>query len=404
MKFSGWVPTVTGNLSFSVIGNGTFPSKCIRTDFANGFSVLQRRDLLDVLVPYAEDNSFAQFFREKLVNWIWRISGKFSFLFIADDSKGDNEVCHGKIFIIAEALEKKKLKELRAWLNTEKRDVSVLEAEKILLDSHIYSAEIMLERQGKVTISAKKLPDAANSDKNNPNKIDFFLANQAFYFLKDICHVHQHHDPRHDAITELTDTNDEEHAWKADTHHALYRAIIRYKRFRNEKALFRASGVLAYTKAFQNNYLKNDDSQKIFSYDELEQSLQVSRAELQHFDQKRLAKIETFKNFFFGLFGLAVSVSYLSRLKDVSDIPVNEQIIVFATILAQYPFQVVGITILFSLFWMVVTHQIDPADSALMRWFTRMFQSFRLRYYILANILLTAIFSWLCYMLLSFSI
>ena len=229
------------------------------------------------LVPYADDSSVAAFFREKLSNWVLRISGQFSFLMISDFPDDDRDCCTGTIIVIANKQGQGAIKKVKSRLRSvEKEQLSQDELAEIASSDSCYKVEFQLERNGKLTISAPPQQDEITT-------IDGVLANQVFYFVKDIAHVHQHRDPKHDSITEMSPINSDDEIWKAQTSYSLYRSIIRYKRFRSEKALFRASGVLACTKAFQTNY-PIDQGAKRFSHEELEQSLAVSRAELQHFD------------------------------------------------------------------------------------------------------------------------
>lgn len=401
MAYFGWVPTVTGNLSFTTLGRGSFPSRSIRIDTENGFVIYQKRDLLDVLVPYADDVVVANFLRETIANWILQISGKFSFFMVASQESGD-ERCTGTIYLVAHAGNSKPLKvATRKFSQSNGENDALAFFENAISEMSCYKSDFELERQGRLKLISQSQPDDFSS-------VEGILVNQTFFFVKDISHVHQHHDPRHDAITVMTpETDDPNVGWIAATQQALYRSIIRYKRFRNEKALFRASGILAYTKAFQTSYVTPAGpplESKVFHHAELEQSLNVSRSEIQHFDQKRLARIETFRNFFFALFGLAISVTFLARLAGPLDVEVDERLVNLALLLAQHPIQAVGITFFISSVWMVLTHQIDPADSEIVRWMTRVTQSFRLRYFILSNVLLTALLSVASYYLLTASL
>lgn len=393
----GWVPTVTGNLSFSALGRGSFPSRCLRVDTPEVFVIYQKRDLLDVLVPYADDVNVAKFFREKIANLALKISGQFSFVMIATPEKL-TECCTGKIYLVAHAHNNRALKEAKkAFRQSEPTNDARELFELAVSQMSCYETKFELQRQGRLKISA-----------DDTTSVGGILANQTFFFVKDIAHVHQHHDPRHDAITEMTPHTDEFNAeWISKTQQALYRSIIRYKRFRNEKALFRASGILAYTQAFQNSYVRPPKAiadGKKYHQTELEQSLEVSRSEIKHFDQKRLAKIETFRNFFFALFGLAMSVTFLARLGGPVEVEVDDRIVDLAILLAQNPIEAVGATFLASSVWMVATHQQDPADSEIVRWITRLTQSFRLRYFMLSNVVITGLLATASYYLITMSI
>jgi hypothetical protein len=398
MDYFGWVPTVTGNLSFTTLGNGSFPSRCSRLDTSKSFVIYQKRDLLDVLVPFADDIEVAKFFREKIANWILRISGQFSFVMVATPDEA-TQCCRGEIYIVAHATNNKALhrsqKLLRDSAGTDE-DLAEFVSEVVKLCC--YEAKFELQRQGRLKISSSE-------QGQDSTVVEYILVNQSFFFVKDISHGHQHHDPRHDAITQMTaDTDASGLAWIRETQQALYRSIIRYKRFRNEKALFRASGILAYTQSFQKSYADDALAKETYHQSELEQSLAVTRSEIQHFDQKRLASIETFRNFFFALFGLAMSVTFLARLGTPPDIQVDGRIVKLAITLATNPLEAVGFTVLASVIWMVFTHQRDPADSEIMRWITRITQSLRLRYYIFSNVIITAMLGIMSYKLLTWSL
>ncbi|MDF3350038.1 hypothetical protein HKX17_07660 [Sulfitobacter sp. KE34] len=337
----------------------------------------------------------ASFFREKLANWLVKLSGLFSFVLVGR-VQADGEKCLGRVYVISNylnALDTRRLKKQLREASDENLDILAFEAE--LRQISCCEANFTLERQGRATVEIVSNEDASAS-------LGQLLANQIFYFLKDISHVHQHHDPKHDAITELTIRNPSKSSeqWIADTQHALYRAIIRYKRFRNEKALFRASGILAYANAFYTSYVSGSTVSKTYHGDDLAESLSVTRAEIQHFDQKRLSRIETFRNFFFALFGLVLSVSYLARLGNFPKVEVHPAVAWMAETLAAYPFHAVAITGLASLFWAVATHRIDPANSEIVRWAIRCSQGFRLRYFMLSNIVITVLLSGACYILL----
>ena len=121
------------------------------------------------------------------------------------------------------------------------------------------------------------------------------------------------------------------------------------------------AAVNTITESFQTNY-RSKTGGKAFAH-----------AELRHFDQKRIASIETFRNFFFALFGLAVSVTFLARLSGLQDVAVYPRIIEFAQLLAQYPLHAVALMV--STIWMVHTHQLDTAENELVIFVTRLLQS-----------------------------
>lgn len=78
------------------------------------------------------------------------------------------------------------------------------------------------------------------------------LAEQAYYFIKDMVHDHTHHDPTSDQITPLTffDPLDEpghenELKWRRETMWSLSREVERLNRGGNLVAQYRALGIIA---------------------------------------------------------------------------------------------------------------------------------------------------------------
>lgn len=96
MYYAGWVPTIIGRLSFTTIGLGKHPSQCWKKEDDARFVVMQRRDLLDVLVPFAEKYQFWGGVREFISKNIRRKTGRFLFVMTACIScRG--ETCNGLV-------------------------------------------------------------------------------------------------------------------------------------------------------------------------------------------------------------------------------------------------------------------------------------------------------------------
>jgi hypothetical protein len=85
------------------------------------------------------------------------------------------------------------------------------------------------------------------------------LAEQAYFFIKDMVHDHTHHDPSSDQITPLTDmgahradpTHIGEVAWRRETAWSLSREIERLNRDGGLVDQRRSLGIIAYAQAFQ---------------------------------------------------------------------------------------------------------------------------------------------------------
>jgi hypothetical protein len=82
------------------------------------------------------------------------------------------------------------------------------------------------------------------------HNFDQAVANQAYSFLRDISHTHQHHSEKSDTILILQRRDGGPLAWRKNIIYSLQYYIIRLKRQRRKGALSQAMGVLAYYKSF----------------------------------------------------------------------------------------------------------------------------------------------------------
>lgn len=397
MHYAGWVPTVIGRLAFAMIGCGSHPSRCWKKEDDERFVVMQCRNLVDLLVPFATKSETGGFVREFASNIFTGRSGRFTFVMNAAVANQD-EYCAGCVYVVPTARKRKMRNRLRAWIRQEgRRNSWKHELEEIILDDSIYIADFVLDRGGHVKIQTRSHhPEHSNSN------VLYCLANQVFFFLKDITHVHQHHDSSHDAITELTiiRDNSDNKDWVRQTQKALFQAIIRYKRFRNEKALLRSSGILAYLKSFQELYGNSEISSQHIHTDAIEKSLNSSLEELKYYNSKTVSLMHFIFSIFFGLFAFVISISLIARLGNLGSISVDERIINITRFSVQNPAKILAITIFSSIFIASVTHRIELTNISIFRWLTRTFQ-IRSRYWFIAILIfMCAPAYWLCYRLL----
>ena len=99
---------------------------------------------------------------------------------------------------------------------------------------------IELNRDGKIEIVFNDIEDPEAQD----------VASQIYFFIRDVCHVHQHHAPTSDTILDVVPLSAGEHYWKRETLYSLFRWVIQQKRARTPSAYIDAKGVLAYARAF----------------------------------------------------------------------------------------------------------------------------------------------------------
>lgn len=89
-------------------------------------------------------------------------------------------------------------------------------------------------------------------------------ASQAFFFLRDITHLHKHHAPTSDTILDVTSLDDGLDAWKRETLYSLYRWVIHRKRDQSLDELLNCKGVLAYARAFEETHCSKGDEEPEF--------------------------------------------------------------------------------------------------------------------------------------------
>jgi hypothetical protein len=111
---------------------------------------------------------------------------------------------------------------------------------------------IELSRDGKIEIAFNDIEDQEAQD----------VASQIYFFVRDVCHVHQHHAPTSDTILDVVPHSVGEHHWKRETLYSLYRWVIQQKRSKSPSAYVDAKGVLAYARAFTEKHCHSEEHSK----------------------------------------------------------------------------------------------------------------------------------------------
>lgn len=290
-NYVGWIPTVGGRLSFSVIGHTKHPSP---TKFFNlplhgkrYIFVSQKRELSD------SSNAFPGLSR--LLNKFKGISGDFIFVMYAsanDRAININEPLTGRVMMYYhdsknevnnqldfDFLRLKKSQYPKAFIT------DTLEPNLITLyKKHgVFFLDFKLERKGRITLMPPKDLFSRSilentSKKINNSRIEKHIASELFFFIKDSCHIHQHHSPRTDTIIDLYEcSNNSELAWVNETLRALYKRVLDYKRSCNKYLHHSALGVLSYARSFYEIYGKKYKAQCLYlNHDELEKSINIA--------------------------------------------------------------------------------------------------------------------------------
>lgn len=261
-EFVGWVPTANGRLSFRHVGEARHPSVCHYSNVGAPSSVRfivahQRRDLNDFL--------FAG-----LIKRFVRKSGVFHFLLVCRSGPVCNKLdsLAGQVLVFLPSEKWKGIeRDLSQLINTvnDRRvangysDVEMQRefqrAQALVEGAADLTIDFLLWRDGQIHLSQPRFLDSdirENSVQYAKQSGATFLkwaADQAYFFIRDLCHVHQHHENNVDTIMTLqsiADTN-----WRDHIIYSLHNYIIRLRRGGRPSDLYRANGVLAYAQSFE---------------------------------------------------------------------------------------------------------------------------------------------------------
>ena len=290
-KYAGWVPTSSGNLSFTVFGNTAHPNKA---NFANiecagrrYILVEQSRFLGDVTIPslpFGLHDRIGEF----LAWHLKKLRTRFAFVFHGrtDEPQGDaNTHLRGKVYIFWENGHYKG--------NTRKHIYSAIERMKQALENGPPGAEtarqaycditddlenaaavvdVCLNRDGVCLVDDFRAGNNAatpliveSPEESATDSIQeryWTVAAQSFYYVKDLAHRHRHHHSRTDTICDLyryyEDSQDLSEPdgqtpedWRNLTLYSMHRATIRLQRALPHKAYERGDGLIAYAESFR---------------------------------------------------------------------------------------------------------------------------------------------------------
>ncbi|NBC33813.1 MAG: hypothetical protein GVY13_14160 [Alphaproteobacteria bacterium] len=289
--YKAWIPTVTGRLSFDLIGQTSHPTHAESANISDrecrNIFVFQDRERVtrDAVLALP----FRHFFNSEGVKWfvmlakgtsenqrpIEFIEGKVFFiediskqvsnpLYCTDKSSKLNINFHAKEYDSLKNIFRSYQALLNGWVtNREIRSCQLSLGElyddvlndltRKLQGLCLWETDFRLDRTGELKLELDSNKRGACiiplAEPFNENIIS--LASQSFYFLKDVSHTHQHHHETTDTLLDVYREGDEEkEIWKYFTLRALYRTTLQLKRNKDVCDYARARGVLAYARAF----------------------------------------------------------------------------------------------------------------------------------------------------------
>lgn len=330
--FRSWLPTVSGRLSFSSFGHSVHPNPTRYTNRAAGderFLVCsQRRVGIDAVLPFAS----------ALAGVIWDREGDFIYVALCKAialSDRPQEALVGNVFIVQRKIAWSEARQIVDSLHRHLAYYSEREGhgplgqyverewENCLRELErmcSFSVKVEICRSGRTTIEVADV-DLERTDRPSlgdsvpaKERLAHRLAAQIFYFLRDIGHHHQHHDPSTDTIVDLVrfDGTDD-FGWREQVLYNIYRTIIQYKRNPQNKEFHACLGLLAYASTFQAvSKLELGESvarQLPFFHDiGLERSLQSSQAVNQLASERTSQRNAVLQNIILWVVGIVISV------------------------------------------------------------------------------------------------
>ncbi|MFA6019365.1 MAG: hypothetical protein WC722_03820 [Rhodospirillales bacterium] len=171
----------------------------------------------------------------------------------------------------------------------------------MLISNSDITVRFYLKRCGEVYFSFPKFKNPL-LERNSINYAeskgyDFrkWVANQSYFFLRDISHTHQHHSPTSDTIIILQERNNGGLKWRKNIIYSLQYYIIRTKRQAEKLALVRAEGIFAYYLSYFyicQQVLNEQDVSQLpkFSNDALSMSLKAKFQEELSISQDNISK------------------------------------------------------------------------------------------------------------------
>lgn len=309
-KYIGWVPTVGGRLSYSIIGETNHPATSKAANVADEkkrrILCIQTRTLTDSALPL---------FKAQLAKILFKLDGKFTFFVDAqcsNDLSDFDQSLKGHLYILKNDIDKvtddkickiveciKKLNECDIELGVDNQYSSLFEKTLTdISDVSLYTATFILERDGIVEI-----------DFSTNDNLEHILSAQFFFFLKDIAHRHQHHHPKTDTILDIYEKT---YNWQNEVLRSLYKRVLDFKRSRNEWVCSSAIGILTYIKSFKAVCKKNNLQLSVSRNDDfLMESIKTAQEELRHLTLQKTG----YRNFSIatgiGLLGLTLMFSSL---------------------------------------------------------------------------------------------
>lgn len=260
IAFKGWIPAVSGRLSFTAFGDTHHPNEARSVNVADS--------KIRFLVAYQERTT-----SDGLVPRLFNLDGAFCYLFLAKTADGDSfkqQFLIGRTFIFSLKSGWKSvlphIADLQAHLasfqdhahpSLEDHMVELFDNANFMSKRYcLFYSDISIGRNGTTDVKVEWPQQVAANAPLCPSsgrlkeKFVHQLAAQTFFFLKDLGHRHQHHNPYTDTIVDLHSADVRDVDWRLSTLYSIYRKIIHYKRHPDKETFNDCMGLVAYAESF----------------------------------------------------------------------------------------------------------------------------------------------------------
>lgn len=337
--YKGWIPTVAGRLSFRSIGLTSLDNQSIFRNevFLDGGKrkryvvAYQRRQLSDAPIVLLANKLFGQ-------------SGDFLFVLIGhttlDKPPHENSFV-GDIRIFIRGSWKESKKRLNELIRNREPDETYESfypkfdaCEKLVDRSADCKVSFSLDRNGFVTLSDLQINHLTLP--KNGDEVQHAIVNHCYFYLRDICHIHQHHAPRSDRLLTVLgeEAGQDKDKWKRHVLYSLLYQIIHAKRKSNTAAQARVRGIIAYTQTFEK--LAALPGSHLF-LPELTSSASAKEAELNSVQQTSISARGLAYSIFISVIAVLVAATNLVaiQLATKSDLKLSPQAIQITRILVE---------------------------------------------------------------------
>lgn len=282
--YAGWVPNVRSHLSFSMIGAAGSAQT-----WTDAFSSSPARSIIAHQRRVINDYPYPAWLARKVhpdiaLNWVLDAQTEATDIPVTRQGKLVAErdrqgMLRGQVRLlpfIEDKHEQERQKaaleilrvRMRSWAdekperNAPQFDQTLREfhaslRDEVLASGPVITIQFALMRTGECRVWYEAEPSGLE-----PQHLDR-IAEQAYYFIKDVVHTHSHHDATSDQITPLyrfgqradEPGHDDEVAWRRETLWSLSREIERLNREGDLTDQRRALGIIAFAEAFQNSLM-----------------------------------------------------------------------------------------------------------------------------------------------------